>query len=163
VRLNIVVAMSTNRVIGRGGELPWRLSGDLKYFMRITMAHPIIMGRKTHESIARALPGRLNVVITHQSDYAAPGCKIVDSLKHAMQACGSATEAMIIGGATLYQEALPMTQRIYLTEVHVELDGDTVFPALHEVDWCETSREFNRADDANEFDYSFVVLERTNG
>jgi dihydrofolate reductase len=161
MRLNIVVAMAANRVIGRGGELPWRLGGDLKYFKRTTMGHPVIMGRKTHESIGRALPGRLNVVITHQRDYDAPGCEIVHSLKQAMNACGSATQAMIIGGATLYQEALPQSQRIYLTEVHVELDGDTVFPALQEVDWHESSREFHRADGANEFDYSFVVLERT--
>jgi dihydrofolate reductase len=162
VRLNIVVAMSMNRVIGRGGQLPWRLPADLKYFKNITMTHPIIMGRKTHESIGRALPSRLNVVVTRNVDFQAPGCEIANSLRQGMDVCGSANDVMIIGGATLYREALSMTERIYLTEVHVELDGDTLFPALHKDDWRESSREFHGADDANEFDYSFVVFERAN-
>ncbi len=160
MRINLVVAMSRNGVIGHDGGLPWRLPGDLKHFKSVTMDNPIIMGRKTHESIGRELPGRLNIVVSRQADYRAPGCEVVNSLDAALTAAGEACEVMIIGGAALYAEALVRTQRIYLTEVHVDLDGDTEFPSIDRTAWSETERQCYAADDKNEYDYSFVVLDR---
>ena len=160
MRLNIIVAMSTNRVIGRDGGLPWSLPADLTHFREVTMGHPIIMGRRTYESVGRALPGRLNIVVSRQPSYAAAGGLVVASLDKAFIAAGDVEEIMIIGGAALYAETLVTASRIYLTEVHVELNGDTVFPALEPSHWKESSRELHLADARNEFDHSFVVLDR---
>lgn len=152
--------MATNRVIGRNGELPWRLPADLQYFKNITMTCPIIMGRKTHESIGRALPGRLNIIVTRQPNYRAEKCEIEGSLQGALRLIGDGEEVMVIGGATLYADALGLAQRIYLTEVHAKPEGDTFFPTIDSKSWSEVSREFHFADEKNEFDYSFVVLDR---
>lgn len=158
--LSLIVAMARNRVIGRHGGMPWRLPADLRRFRQLTMGKPIIMGRRTHEAIGRALPGRHNIVVTHQRDYRAPGCSVTGSLAAALQLSGLAAEIMVIGGSELYRSALPEADRIYLTEVHAEPAGDVLFPALVAERWQEIQREDHAADGANEFDYSFVILER---
>jgi dihydrofolate reductase len=160
MRINIVVAMSRNGVIGHNGGLPWRLPADLKQFKSVTMGHPIVMGRKTFESIGRPLPGRQNIIVSRRPDYRTPGCHMVGSLEAALDAAGDVDEVMVVGGAALYGAALPRTRRIYLTEVQVDLEGDTVFPALDRTEWKETGRDRHGADDNNEYDFSFVILDR---
>jgi len=160
MRINIVVAKSENDVIGRDGDLPWRLSADLRHFKATTLGHPLVMGRKTHESIGRPLPGRRNIVVTRQADYLAEGCTVAGSLEQALAAAHPAAEVMVIGGASLYAAALPRAGRIYVTEVHTQLAGDTHFPPIDRNAWREVSRERHDADDANEHNYSFVVLDR---
>lgn len=160
MRINIVVAKSENDVIGRDGDLPWRLRADLRHFKATTLGHPLVMGRKTHESIGRPLPGRHNIVVTRQVDYLAAGCTVAGSLDQAITLAHPAAEIMIIGGATLYAAALPLAERIYLTEVHAQLAGDTFFPPIDCDAWREVARERHAADDSNDHDYSFVVLER---
>jgi dihydrofolate reductase len=160
MRINIVVAMSRNGVIGRNGGLPWRLPADLKRFKLVTMGHPIVMGRKTHESIGRPLPGRQNIVVSRQPGYRVPRCRVVRSLNAALEAAGDVDEVMVVGGAALYGAALSAAGRIYLTEVQVDLEGDTVFPALDPAVWKETGRDEHGADANNEYDYNFVILDR---
>ena len=155
--------MDENRLIGADNGLPWRLPADLKHFKKITMGHPIVMGRRTWESIGRPLPGRTNIVVTRQPRYAAEGAVVVDSLAAAREAAGDCDELMIIGGAHLYEQVLAEADRIYLTEVHAEFEGDTWFPELNEDEWACVSREDFARDDRNPYDYSFVVLERTPG
>ena len=128
--ISLIVAMDRQGVIGAGGALPWRLSGDLKHFKAITMGKPIIMGRKTHESIGRPLPGRENIVITRQKDYRAAGCAVFHGIETALEACANHAEVMVMGGASLYEELLPRAARIYLTRVEAEVTGDTWFPAV---------------------------------
>jgi dihydrofolate reductase len=159
--ISIIVAASTNNVIGTQGELPWRLSDDLRHFKKVTMGKPIIMGRKTWESIGRALPGRQNIVVTRQSGYEAEGCDVVTSVRDAVSLAGDADEVMVIGGSQIYDLALPMVQRLYLTRVHADVDGDAHFPPVDENDWQLVSDELHSADDRNEFDYSFRIYERT--
>lgn len=159
--ISIIVAASENGVIGMQGEMPWRLSSDLKRFKALTMGKPIIMGRLTFESIGKALPGRQNIVISSQEDYAAEGCDVVKSISDAIATAGEAQEIMIIGGGEIYKQCLPLADRVYLTRVHTDVDGDTWFAELPEGEWHETWVEHHAADDDNAFDYSFVELERT--
>ena len=159
--ISIIVAASTNNVIGVQGELPWRLSDDLKRFKAVTMGKPIVMGRKTWESIGRALPGRQNIVITRQPDFVAEGCDVVSSVDSAIAAAGDADEIMVIGGSQIYDMALPQAGRLYLTRVHAEVEGDTFFPAVDESEWQLVSNELHAADERNEFDFSLRVYERT--
>ena len=158
--ISLIVAASTNNVIGAQGELPWHLSGDLKRFKAITMGKPIVMGRLTYESIGRSLPGRQNIVITRQVDYAAEGCDVVQSVDAAIEAAGNAEEIMIIGGNRIYQEFLPRADRIYLTRVQAEVEGDTFLPELPQDEWCETSRTEYLADELNDFDVVAMTLDR---
>ena len=158
--ISIIVAMDKKGVIGLEGDLPWRLSADLKHFKAITMNKPLIMGRKTHESIGRPLPGRQNIVLTHAKDFDAEGCTIVHSLDDAFQTAGDVDEVMIMGGAGIYAEALSHANRLYLTEVHADLSGDVYFPEFDKGEWVELERQDHSADEKNDFDYSFVVLER---
>ena len=151
--------MDKKGVIGLEGDLPWRLSADLKHFKAITMSKPLIMGRKTHESIGRPLPGRKNVVLTHAKDFDAEGCTIVHSLDDAFQAAGDVDEVMIMGGAGIYAEALSHANRLYLTEVHADVNGDVYFPEFDKAEWLEIERQDHSAEE-NDFDYSFVLLER---
>ncbi len=160
--LSIIVAMDRNGLIGRDGDLPWRLSSDLKHFKQITMGKPIVMGRKTHESIGRPLPGRDNIIITRNHAYAAEGCVVLHSMQQ-VSAIYAGREVMLIGGAELYAQTLDMANRLYLTEVHAELAGDTYFPRWSRKDWHEIDRQDFNADEKNEHDYSFVVLERRAG
>ena len=152
--ISIIVAASENNVIGRAGELPWRLSDDLRHFKAITMGKPIVMGRKTWESIGRPLPGRQNIVITRQPDFAADGCDVVTSVEEAIAVAGDAPEIMIIGGSEIYALFMPHAGRLYLTRVHTNVDGDAFFPGLDD-SWRLVSEEAHGADGKNEFDYSF--------
>jgi len=158
--ISIIVAMDKNNVIGKDNDLPWRLSADLKHFKAITMGKPIVMGRKTYESISRPLPGRKNIVMTRSSDYVAEGCTVVNSLDEAMREAGDVEEIIIMGGAGLYEQMLENANRLHLTEVHAEVEGDVFFPEFNKADWLEIEREEHSSDEKNEFDYSFVVLER---
>ena len=159
-RVSIIVAMDRNGLIGKGNRLPWHLPADLKHFKQVTMGKPIVMGRKTHQSIGRPLPGRTNIVVTRDPDYGAEGCTVVNSLNEALSAAGEVEEVMIIGGATLYEQALPHTGRIYLTRVQAELDGDTWFPELREADWTVVAASDHDKDNKNPFAYTFEILER---
>lgn len=160
--LSLVVAMGRNRVIGHNATLPWHLPADLRHFKRITWGKPLLMGRTTHESIGRPLPGRHNIVLSRNPNYRADGCTIVSSLDAALAAAGEAEELMIIGGAEIFQRTLPLAARIHLTEVQAEPPGDTFFPEIDATDWRERSREDHPADERNPHVYSFVVLERRN-
>lgn len=157
-RLNIVVALASNGVIGRDGDLPWRLPADLRRFREITWGHPLVMGRRTHLSIGRALPGRLNVVISRDPHCAAPGAVVVPDLEAALAAIGDVPEVMIVGGAAVYAAALPRCSRLFLTEIHAAVEGDVYFPEFDRGAWREVFRESHF--DEGGYDFSFVVLER---
>jgi dihydrofolate reductase len=159
--ISLVVAASTNNVIGVAGGLPWHLSDDLKRFKALTMGKPIIMGRKTYESIGRALPGRQNIVITTQNKYAADGCDVVASVEEAIAVAGDADEVMVIGGGEIYRQFLPLADRIHMTRVDVDVAGDTGFPEISDEVWREVAREEHRADDANDHDFTIVTYSRT--
>ncbi|MCZ6771065.1 MAG: dihydrofolate reductase [Proteobacteria bacterium] len=160
MRLSLVVAMDRNRLIGRGGGLPWRLPADLKRFKSITMGKPIIMGRRTHESIGRALPGRRNIVLTRNEQFAAEGCEVFHSLPEVLAALHDVLEVMVVGGAALYVEALPLCARLYLTEVDTDTTGDVYFPEFQCSAWHEVSSEQHVADAEHAYDYCFRVLDR---
>ncbi|MEO8497087.1 MAG: dihydrofolate reductase [Planctomycetota bacterium] len=160
MRTSLIVAMERNRVIGRDGDLPWHLSADLKRFKQLTTGHHIIMGRKTFASIGRLLPGRTSVVVTRQVDFVAAGAVITHSLNDAIAASSSDDEAFIIGGAEIYQQALPLVDRIYLTEVDADLDGDARFPDFDRTEWSVVERTEHAADERNEHSHTFTVLER---
>lgn len=159
--VSLIVAMDNSGLIGRDGALPWRLSSDLKRFKSITMGKPVVMGRKTHESIGRPLPGRENVIITRNRNYTAAGCTVLHSMDSMYSRFRDEPEIMIMGGSELYRQTLDQAQRIYLTEVHAECEGDTRFPEFDRSAWHETEREDHNADEKNEYDYSFVILERS--
>jgi len=154
----IVVAYARNRVIGRDNALPWRLPGDLAHFKRVTMGCPIIMGRKTWESLGRPLPGRLNVVISRNPAYQAEGATVCGSLEEAVQACGDASRVCIIGGEQLFREALSSVDEIIATEIHADIGGDTFFPELNAHEWQETERL--PQPEENGLHYDFVTLRR---
>jgi dihydrofolate reductase len=152
--------MARNRVIGRGGGLPWHLPDDLKHFKALTMSKPILMGRRTCESIGRALPGRDNLVLTRERTWGAPGVTAVHSLEEALLRAASASELMVIGGAEIYRLTLPLAQRIYLTEVLAEVEGDTFFPALQRSEWRELQSSTHPADARHAYGMRFVTLVR---
>ena len=166
VRVALVVAVAENGVIGRDGDMPWRLSSDLKRFRALTMGKPMIMGRKTYQSIGRPLDGRDSVVVSRQPDFSDDGIHVADAFDVAMEIASrlaaerAAEEIMVIGGAQIYAAALPQADRIYMTRVHAEPAGDTWFPALANDQWREQSRERHAAGPRDDFDTSFVVLER---
>ncbi len=159
MKLSLIVAMDNNCVIGNKDDLPWRLSSDLQHFKATTMGKPIVMGRKTHESIGRPLPGRENIVLTRLQDYQAEGCTVLNSIDTLFEHCKDIDEVMITGGAEIYKQAFDHVSRMYITEVHAEVEGDTYFPEFNREEWKEISRENHTADEKNEYDYSFVVLE----
>ena len=167
MRLAMIVAQSSNRVIGRDNKLPWYLPGDLKYFKQATMGKPIIMGRKTFESIGKPLPGRLNIVISRDASFTAHGIKVVMSLPEAIELAESQAlidgvdEAMIIGGAQIYALALPEVERLYITQVHADIEGDAYFPEFNRSQWTELGREDFSAQGPNPYDYSFIVYQRS--
>jgi dihydrofolate reductase len=156
----LIVAVAANRVIGRDNALPWRIPEDLKWFKRQTLGKPVIMGRRTWESIGRPLPGRPNIVVTRRAGWSADGAHAADSLDRALElAAGLAPatpELMVIGGAALFAEALPRAARLYLTEIHRDYRGDVLFPPFEQAEWRESARERHDGDPA----YDFVVLER---
>ena len=168
----IVVAMAENRVIGRDGGLPWRLPADMARFRALTMGKPIVMGRRTHESIGRALDGRRNIVVTRRPGYRTPGCTVARSFDAALDAAlgaalgaardsaSGAAEVAVIGGASIYERALPVADRIHLTVVRTSFDGDVRFPELEPGTWREVAREERGADERNGYDLSFIELTR---
>ena len=160
MKVAIIVAMDKQGLIGRDNDLPWKISADLKYFRQITMGKPLVMGRNTHESIGRPLPGRKNIIVTSNAKYHVDGCTAVQSLEEAFHACGDAEEVMVMGGASLYKQLLPKADKLYITQVNAELDGDTWFPHWDKNQWQEISKEDHLADDMNQYPYSFVVYER---
>jgi dihydrofolate reductase len=160
--ISIIVAASTNNVIGAQGELPWRLSDDLKRFKQLTMGKPIVMGRLTWESIGRPLPGRQNIVITRQPGFVADGCDVVDSPAAALSVAGNADEIMIIGGSQIYDLFLPKAGRLYITRVAAVVDGDAHFPSIDDDgNWTLLESDAHVASDANEFAFEFRTYERT--
>lgn len=159
----LVVARADNRVIGKDGAMPWHLSEDLRRFKRITVGKPVIMGRKTFESIGKPLPGRHNIVLTRQPGWRAEGVTVVPNLAEAIAAAGldprtRADAIMVVGGADIYAQALPFATRIELTEIHAAPDGDTYFPQLDPARWRETFREAHPAGETHPA-YDFVTLE----
>ena len=166
MQLSLIVAAARNGVIGRNNALPWHLPEDLKYFKRVTMGKPILMGRKTFESIGRALPGRSNLVITRNGEWQAEGVQVGRSLEAALSLAedialiDGVDELMVIGGAQIYAEALPRAERIYLTELDADVEGDAYLPAIDRAAWREVSREVHAPSETNPYPYSFVVLDR---
>ncbi|PIE44101.1 MAG: dihydrofolate reductase [Gammaproteobacteria bacterium] len=165
MHVSIIVAMSENGVIGRNNRLPWYLPNDLKYFKRVTMGKPVIMGRKTYESIGKPLPGRMNLVITRDRTWHADGVSVCHTLESALEQAKAAAEitgedeVMIMGGAQIYHQALPLATRFYLTRVHEEIEGDAFFDQVDWSNWREVAREDFVAEPPNSYDYSFIVLE----
>ena len=157
--ISLIVAMASNRVIGRQGDIPWKIPGEQKMFKEITLGHAVIMGRKTYESLACPLPGRTNIVVTRQADYQAPGCIIASDLAGAIKSCpNNESEAFIIGGGLLYHEALVPANRIYLTLIPREIPGDTYFPEIPEAEFEITKSEFVDGVEP----YHFYIYQRTN-
>mgnify|MGYP006127029477 CR=1 FL=1 len=155
--LSLIVARASNGVIGKDNQLPWRLPADLKYFKAVTMGKPIVMGRKTFESIGRPLPGRQNIVVTRNPDFISAGITVVHSVEAAIAAANEAAEIMLIGGTELYTLSLALADRIYLTAIHQDFDGDAHFPAL-DSQWQQVSRDDHVSDDG--LAYSFCVFEK---
>jgi dihydrofolate reductase len=158
--ISLLVAATENGVIGRDNGMPWHLPDDLKHFKALTLAKPVLMGRKTFESIGRPLPGRTNLVLTRTAGWSAPGVSVVPDLEAAIRAAGSAPELVIAGGAQVYALALPRATRIYLTRIHAVLAGDTRLPEFADSEWRETSRELHPIDARHLYAMSFVTLER---
>lgn len=152
--------MAQNRVIGLNNRLPWRLPADLRYFRRITLGKPVVMGRKTFESIGKPLDGRTNIVVSRDPAYEAPGCVVASSLESALSAAAGAAETMIIGGANIYAQALPTANRLYLTLIHHDVEGDTVFPEIAGTEWREIECVDHAPGPKNPYHYSFIVLQR---
>ncbi len=160
MRISLIAAMDRNRLIGAENRLPWHLPADLQHFKALTMGKPIIMGRRTFESLGRPLPGRHNIVITRDSAFGAEACTVVHSVEQALAAASRHPEAMVIGGAALYGQLLGRAERLYLTLVDGEFEGDVFFPALAADEWREIERQNRDADVRNPYAFSFVVLER---
>ncbi len=162
ITLSLIAARARNGVIGKGNTLPWHFPEDLAFFKRTTLGKPIIMGRHTHESIGRALPGRPNWVISRNAERVMAGCAHAPSLEHALAACEAQghTEAFLIGGAQLYAAGLPQAQKLILTEIDQDFEGDTFFPTLQARAWQEVQREAHHSAPPNDFDYAFVTYER---
>lgn len=166
ILLSAIVAVAENQVIGIDNDLPWRLSNDLKWFKKVTMGKPIIMGRKTFQSLPGLLPGRPHIIITRDTEFTAANVAIAHDLDEAIQAGKEAAEQIgvnemvIIGGAEIYRQALDKLDMIYLTRVHAVIEGDTYFPKLDPADWTELSREFHEKSEKDQFDHSFIQLKR---
>lgn len=159
--ISFLVAMDENRVIGKENQLPWHLPEDLKYFKRVTMGHPIAMGRKTHDSIGRVLPGRENIIITRQQDYRSNECTVFHSLDHFLDYCrDQKDEIFVIGGAEIFASVFPFADRLYITLIHHEFAGDTYFPEFVMSEWELISSETGLKDEKNPYDYEFRVYER---
>jgi dihydrofolate reductase len=159
--ISFLVAMDKNRVIGKDNQLPWNLPEDLKYFKKVTMGHPIAMGRKTHESIGRILPGRENIVITRQPDYQCEGCSIFFSIEDFVKNYQTVDEEIfVIGGAEIFKEIFAFADRLYLTYIDEEFEGDTFFPEFNLSQWELISCEIGKKDEKNPFDFEFRIYNR---
>ncbi len=164
--VSLIVAVADNGIIGRAGSMPWRMSADLKRFRDLTMGKPIIMGRKTFDSLGKPLDGRDNIVVTRQADWAADGVSVARNLDVALEIAGAraaqrlVSEILVIGGAQLYAAAMPFATRIYLSKVHAAPEGDTTFAELDPLVWCQVSSLHVSAGPRDDHDHTFVVLER---
>ncbi len=163
--ISAIAALSKNRVIGKDNDLPWRLPDDMKFFMETTKGHHVIMGRKNYDSLHKKfkpLPNRTNIVITHQKDYQAPGCIILNTLEPALEIAqtNGEMECFIIGGAEIYKLAMPFTTRLYLTEIDAHIEGDTYFPDFNQEDWKEISSTYHPADERHHYAFDFVIYDR---
>lgn len=161
--ISFVVAMDRNRLIGAGDGLPWRLPDEIRRFKKITMGHPVLIGRKTYESIPdkfRPLKGRTNIVLTSQKDYEVPGCVVVHNMHDALNAVGTDQEVMVIGGARVFEELMPLVDRLYLTEIDGEYAGDVYFPELDLSEWEEVARERHPRDERHDSPFTFLILDR---
>ncbi|WP_102263314.1 dihydrofolate reductase [Mesobacillus jeotgali] len=160
--ISLIWAMDENRVIGYHNQLPWRLPEDLKFFKRVTMGHPIAMGRKTYESIGKPLPGRENIVITRDEDYGPEGCTVIHSIEEmlAYAAENKSEEIFVIGGAEIFKEVLHHADKLYLTMIHHQFEGDTFFPVFDIDKWELESREIGLKDEKNPYDYEFLIYKR---
>ena len=163
--VSLIVAVSENGVIGYQGGIPWRLPADLQMFKQTTMGHTLIVGRKTYESIGRPLPGRRMMVLSRQQDYTAAGCQVVDGLPEALELAKlhGENEAFVAGGAQVFAQALPLANRIYWTQVHADVEGDTFFPEFERDEWVEQERTEFSADGENAYGFAFSVLTRRVG
>jgi dihydrofolate reductase len=160
MKISLIVAMASNRAIGLNNQMPWHLSADLKKFKKITMGAPILMGRKTYESIGRPLPGRTNIIISRNPSYSQPGCLVFNDIDQALASCADADEVFVIGGSDFYRAMLPVAGTLYLTLIHQEFPGDTFFPEIDAKQWIEVEREDIQDDPDAAFSYSFVKLEK---
>jgi dihydrofolate reductase len=156
---SIIVAIAKNNAIGKDNKLLWYLPNDLKHFKDVTSGHTVIMGRKTFDSVGKPLPRRRNIVVTRQ-DISIEGCEVVKSIEAALTLCAGDDEVFIIGGAEIYRQSIHLTDRIYLTQIDQDFDGDTFFPELNTAEWKETKRENFEPDDKNKLKYSFITLQR---
>ena len=161
MRLYLAAAVAANGIIGAGGKLPWHIPEELKHFKRLTMGHPMIMGRRTWESLKGPLPGRENIVVTRKAGYEAPGAAVATSLEAALALCAGESLVFVIGGTQLFEESLPIADGMVLTEIHRDYAGDTLFPAWDRSQWEEKQREPHTAADGTRFDY--VLYERKKG
>ena len=159
-KLSIIVAISENNAIGKNNRLLWHLPADLKHFKELTTGHTIIMGRKTYDSIGKPLPNRRSIVITRSTDLVIEGVEVVNSLAHAIELCKQDEEAFIIGGAEIYQQAMPYTTGIHLTKIHQSYEADTFFPEINPLTWREINSNTYAADEKNNVAYTFSTLER---
>jgi len=160
--ISLIVAMDDNRVIGYKNKLPWDIPSELKYFRETTKGKPVIMGRKTHESIGRPMPHRLNIIITRDANYKSDGCVVVNSKEDAVKAAGNSDEIMVIGGAQIYKLFLPIANRLYITKVHGTFDGDTYFPEFDESEWVKVKENLVEKSDENKYSYTILVFDRKN-
>lgn len=158
--VSLIAAASENNVIGKGNALPWSLPADLDHFRQTTAGHAVIMGRKTFESIGRPLPKRRNIVISRQADYQPGGVEVVTSITDAISLVPQSEEAFVIGGGEIYRQALPLADRVYLTRVHTDIEGDAFFPELDPAEWQEVSSRKGIVDEKNALEHSFLVFER---
>ena len=160
--ISLIVAMADQRVIGYKNQLPWHLPADLRHFKTMTLNKPIVMGRKTYESIGKPLPQRTNIILTTDPAYEVAGCEVIHAPMEAMEIASKAEELVIIGGSRVYTAYLPFADRIYMTVVEAEVQGDTFFPELDEAAWKLVSREDHLADARNSYGYGFLMWERIN-
>ncbi|MDD4904888.1 MAG: type 3 dihydrofolate reductase [Methylobacter tundripaludum] len=160
MKISLIVAMASNRAIGLNNQMPWHLSADLKKFKKITMGAPILMGRKTYESIGRPLPGRTNIIISRNPSYSQPGCLVFNDIDKALASCGDSDEIFVIGGSDFYKSMLPVADTLYLTQIHQDFPGDTFFPEIDADQWTEVEREDIDDDPDVSFSYSFLKLEK---
>ncbi len=160
--ISLIVAASENNIIGKDNQMIWHMPADLMYFKKVTLDHHIIMGRKNFEAMNKPLPGRTNIIITRQNGYHKEGCIVVHSLEEGLTIAegNGETEAMIIGGGEIYRLALPIAHKIYLTRIHGTFEGDTSFPEIDKNNWVENTIDVLKSDDANPYDYTFLVYER---
>lgn len=158
--ISIIVAMDENNLIGENNDLPWHIPADLAYFKKMTLGKPILMGRKTYDSIGRPLPNRRSIIITRNTNFNAKGCDVVLSINDALNLCKKDKEVMIIGGASIFNDTLLRCDKLYITEIKHKFNGDIFFPVLNKNDWQESSRESFKKDDKNNYDYDFVIYYR---